>query len=276
LQLLVALATGVGLVSVARITGPVFAYLVRWLWVLAFLWWLSIFWSLWSSLFVPGTRWYSARRWAAAVVTVLALLVVTRTSARTTSGIDEIGMPDGEWYVTLDDIVADVVAGAPREGPVIVQAVGSNNGSIADAIRLQLDRNSIPVVVGADQLHKYGEQRSANAHPPVAVMTVATGATLAEPFGSVYGTVVARWDPLEPDERQFAMALEDRLDDQLLLSGRDDLVRALRSGGSLEAAHRLDGVDQELLGAVERYRREGDPVTVYVDAASPVLPADSP
>jgi hypothetical protein len=100
-------------------------------------------------------------------------------------------------------------------------------------------------------------------------MTVATGAMLAEPFGSVYGTVVARWDPLEPDERQYALQLEDRLDDQFLLSARSDLITALRTGGSLQAAHWVEGVDQELLAAVERYRREGDPVTVYLELASP-------
>ena len=34
-----------GLVATSRITGPVFAYLVRWWWVIACLWWLSTLWS---------------------------------------------------------------------------------------------------------------------------------------------------------------------------------------------------------------------------------------
>jgi hypothetical protein len=268
-QAIVAVVVVAGFVSVARITGPVYGYLVRWLWVVAFLWWLSIFWSLWSSVFPSPATWPSVRRLAVVAVTVVAVIVVTRASVRTGSGIDQIGMPDGEWYVTLDEIVDDVVAGTPHDGPVLVRAVGSNNGSIADALRLQLDRHSIPVAVDLDQLHKYGDARSARAQSPVAVMTVATGAMLAEPFGSGYGTVVARWDPLELDERRYALQLEDRLDDQFLLSGRSDLITALRTGGSLDAAHWVDGVDQELLAAVERYRREGDPVTVYLDLASP-------
>jgi hypothetical protein len=268
-QALVAVVVVAGFFSVARITGPVYGYLVRWLWVVALLWWLSVFWSLWSSVFSSPSVWPAVRRAAVVAVAVVAVIVVTRASVRTGSGIDRIGMPDGEWYVTLDEIVDDVVASTPREGPVLVRAVGSNNGSIADALRLQLDRHSIPVAVDPDQRHKYGQARLAESQSPVAVMTVATGAMLAEPFGSVYGTVVARWDPLEPDERQYALQLEDRLDDQFLLSARSDLITALRTGGSLQAAHWVEGVDQELLAAVERYRREGDPVTVYLELASP-------
>ncbi len=281
LQLVVLASMFVGFVSVARITGPVFAYLVRWLWVLALFWWLSIFWSLWSALFAElrssvgqrdadsRRRWMTARRWATVGLVLLAFVVVTRTSVRTASGIDHIGTPDGEWYVTLDVISDEVVAGAPRDGPVLVRAVGSNNGSIGDAVRLQLERHGVPVVVDDDQRHKYGKGRLAKDHPPVAIMTVATGATLTGPLGATYGTPIATWDPLAPDERQFANALEDELADQLSLIGRDDLVTALRSGGSLEGAHDLEGVKQDLLQAVEQYRRQGDPVTVYVDRSVP-------
>jgi hypothetical protein len=273
LQVLVLASMAVGFVSVARITGPVFAYLVRWLWVLALFWWLSVFWSLWSALFegaravTPRSRWATTHTWATVALVALALLVVTRTSARTASGIDHIGTPDGEWYVTLDVISDDVVAGAPKDGPVLVRAAGSNNGSIADAVRLQLDRHGVPVVVDDEQRNKYGESRLASNHPPVAVMTVATGALLTGPLGATYGTPIASWDPLTPAERQSANMLEDELSDQLSLIGRNDLVTALRSGGSLDGARDLEGVQQDLLQTVERYRRQGDPVTVYVDRA---------
>ena len=155
---------------------------------------------------------------------------------------------------------------------MLVRAAGSTNGSIADAVRLQLDRHGIPVVVDDDQVNKYGETRLARDHPPVAVMTVATGATLTGPFGATFGSPIASWDPLAPDERQFANGLEDQLADQFSLIGRDDLVTALRSGGSLDGAHDVDGVKQDLLQAVEQYRRQGDPVTVYVDRSVPQSP----
>jgi len=279
-QIVVATATLVGLVSVVRITGPVYAYLVRWLWVLALLWWLSIFWSLWSALFAGDRRerrvvtWPAARTAAVVGVVAIALVVVARTAERTASGIDRIGRPDGEWYVTLDEIVDDVVERTPRDGPVLVRAVGSNNGSIADALRLQLDRNDFPVLVDQGQVHKYGRPRSAVFHSPELVMTVATGSALTGPYDGSFGTVIASWDPLEPAERAFADMLEDRLADQLSLVGRNDLVTALRTGGSLDEARALDGVQQDVLAAVEQYRRQGDPVTVYLDttATTSVVP----
>jgi hypothetical protein len=257
-------------VSVARITGPVYHYLVRWLWVLALLWWVAVVWSLWSAVFAstdgspPDRNWSAARRFAVVVVTVVGLLAVAKTSARSYGGIDRVGTPDGEWYVTLDVIVDDVVAKTPRGQPVLVEAVGSNNGSIADGVRLQLERSGAPVVVGDTQVPKYGTGRRASTHPPGAVLTVATGSLLAGPLGGSFGTPIAAWDPLEPPERELATALEEDLADQLALVGRNDLVTALRSGGSLAPASGLEGVDQDLLERVERFRRQGDPVTVYL------------
>ena len=46
-----------GLIATSRITGPVFAYLVRWWWVIACLWWLSTLWSAGVAL----ARWVRLR-----------------------------------------------------------------------------------------------------------------------------------------------------------------------------------------------------------------------
>lgn len=276
-QVVVAATVVAGYLSVARVTGPVYAYLVRWLWVVALLWWLSVFWSLWSSAFasrpagspVAGARpersWSPSPAFGAVVLTAVALVAVGRTSLRTAEGIGRIGTPDGEWHVTLDEIVDDVVRETPREHPVVVRAVGSANGSIADAIRLQLDRADVSVVVEEDQVHKYGRRRLVDPGAPVAVMTVVTGTATEPPPGTSFGRPVAAWDPLTSEERSAALALEERLADQLSLVGRNDLITAMRTGGSLDAARAVGGIDQELLQVVERFRREGDPVTVYVD-----------
>lgn len=48
---LVVIATALGgLIATARVTGPLFDWVVRWWWVIACLWWLSIVWALWSAL----------------------------------------------------------------------------------------------------------------------------------------------------------------------------------------------------------------------------------
>lgn len=49
---LVVIATALGgLIATARVTGPLFDWVVRWWWVIASLWWLSIVWVLWSVLY---------------------------------------------------------------------------------------------------------------------------------------------------------------------------------------------------------------------------------
>jgi hypothetical protein len=49
---LVVIATALGgLIATARVTGPLFDWVVRWWWVIASLWWLSIVWLLWSVLY---------------------------------------------------------------------------------------------------------------------------------------------------------------------------------------------------------------------------------
>jgi len=47
-QLIVVAASLGGVIATSRVIGPVFDWVVRWWWVLALLWWLSIAWSLWS------------------------------------------------------------------------------------------------------------------------------------------------------------------------------------------------------------------------------------
>ena len=50
LAALAVVATGLGVVSGARVTGLVGSYLVRWWWVIAAFVWLSVTWSIWSLL----------------------------------------------------------------------------------------------------------------------------------------------------------------------------------------------------------------------------------
>ncbi len=64
-QVTVAAAAVAGLFSVSRITGGVFDYLVRWWWVIALLWWVSVFWSLWSAVMTLSD---SKPRWVEPVV----------------------------------------------------------------------------------------------------------------------------------------------------------------------------------------------------------------
>lgn len=259
LQVVVGVAALVGLVSTSRITGEVYAYLVRWWWAIALCWWLSVLWSCWSA--VPA----AARRALVPVVAVLAGSVVWWSSATVVRGVDDVGTPDGEWWVTLEEIVPDTLARVPREGPLLVRAVGSKWGSIGDGVRLALEKDGVDVVVDDPEVVKFGSGRAAADRPPRGVVWVVTGIEPIERAGETAGLVeVARWDPLTPEERATYTVSAAALRDQFAALGRVDLVRALQGGGTTDPALDLPGVDQDLLREVERYRRRGDPVAVFV------------
>ncbi len=258
-QVVVAVAAIVGWLSVSRITGELFAYLVRWWWAIALCWWLSVLWSCWSA--VPVT----ARRRLVAVVATVGAVAVLWSSATVVRGVDEVGTPDGEWWVTLEEIVPQTLAGVPRDGPVLVRAVGSKWGSVGDGVRLALAKDGLDVVVDDPELIKFGSGRAASGQPPAWVVWVVTGVGSIERADETAGlTQVARWDPLSPEERADHTVLEAILGDQLAALGRDDLVTALEGGGSTDPAVGLPGVDQDLLARVEASRRKGDPVAVYL------------
>jgi hypothetical protein len=258
-QVVVGVTALVGLVSTSRVTGEVYAYLVRWWWVIAVCWWLAVLWSAWSS--VPAVP----RRALEPVVAVLAAATVVWSASTLVRAVDEVGTPDGEWWVTLEEVVPDTVAGVPRDGPVLVRAVGSKWGSIGDGVRLALEKDGVDVVVDEAELVKFGSGRSAADEPPASVVWVVTGIDAIERAEVTAGlTEIARWDPLPPDERVEYTLLATALRDQFARLGRIDLITALQGGGTTDPAVGLAGVDQDLLREVERYRRQGDPVAVFV------------
>lgn len=259
LQVVVGVAALAGLVSTSRITGEVYAYLVRWWWAIALCWWLSVLWSCWSA--APAVP----RRALVPVVAALAGVVVVWSSSTVVRGVDDVGTPDGEWWVTLEEIVPDTLAGVPRQGPVLVRAVGSKWGSIGDGVRLALEKDGVDVVVDDPELIRFGSGRAAADEPPSSVVWVVTGIDSIERARETAGlTEIARWDPLTPDERAAFTLSAAALRDQFAALGRVDLVRALQGGGTTDPAIDLPGVDQDLLRHVERYRRRGDPVSVFV------------
>ncbi len=255
-----------GLVATSRITGPVFAYLVRWWWVIACLWWLSTVWSAgvalahWARL--PRTV-RAAVPWLAAPVLVA---VVLSTSVRTASGAEDAATPDPSATEVLGHLLDPTVDALRGTGPVLVVATGSVWGTTADAVRLELERNGIEVAAPPQDSYRFGEERSADERPPVATVWVVSADSATQWLDHPEVTRVAGWDPLElPDRRQF-LAEEAVLQQQLVAAGRDDLARALAVGGGGvdKEAIGLPGVDQDLLARIEQTRRKGDPVGIYL------------
>lgn len=268
LQATVGLAAVAGWFSVARISGEVFAYLVRWWWAIALLWWLAVVWSVWSA--VPS----GARSTFEAVPAALGGAVALWCAVIVIGGVGRVGTPDGEWWVPLEGIVPGTVDAAPRDGPVLVRAVGSKWGAVGDGVRLQLERAGVDVVVDDTELVKYGDGRRAADRPPVAVVWVVTGTDAIGVWSARPGLrEVARWDPLDPAERASFDEAAAALEAQLLAAGRADMVEALATGGSLDPVRGDPSIDGALFDRVERDRRKGDPVAVFI---GPVDDRDAP
>ncbi len=265
-QALVAVLAASGLVATTRITGPVFAYLVRWWWVIACLWWLSTLWSAgravacWARLPRPAR---SALPWLAAPVLVL---VVLSTSLHTASAADEAATPDPSATEVLGHLLDPTVEALKGSGPVLVVATGSVWGTTADAVRLELERNGIEVVSVPRDAFRYGAERSADERAPVATLWVVSADAATEWMAHSEVVRLAGWDPLELPDRLAYLGEEAQLAAQLVAAGRPDLAEALTTGGGGvdSEAKDLPGVDQDLLERVEAVRRKGDPVGIYL------------
>lgn len=268
-QVTTAIAVLVTMFSVARITPPVFDYIVRWTWVIGMLLWVSIAWSAWSVVTLSRSMDHR-RATSAATITLLAccVAIVGWGTLKTVSHVDDVGTPDGDWWVQLDPIVEYAVNGtrsSVSEGSsVLVRALGGENGSIADGIRLQLERAGFKILVDSEHAHIYGRSRDASRKVPEATLFVVTGPMVDDmaPLESL--TRLAHWDPMTIQERSTQKEEMAELGNELRATGRDDLAGNIGTGDSLEEARGMAGIDQELLERVEQGRRRGDQVAVYL------------
>lgn len=269
-QLLIVALAGSGLVATSRITGPAFAYLVRWWWVVACLWWLSIAWSAAVSLVHWARVPPRARQVLPWLVAPVLIVVMTSATLRTTGAAADAPTPDPSSTAVLEHILGPTAKALEGSGPVLVVATGSVWGTTADAVRLELERNGIEVVASPGDAYRLGPERAPGARTPVSTVWVVSADAATEWMSHPEVTRLAGWDPLELPARLDFLAAEAQLREQLIAAGRSDLAEAVRSGaGGVDGgAADLPGVDQDLLRQIEAIRRKGDPVAVYLGPAT--------
>ncbi|HEY6533689.1 MAG TPA: hypothetical protein VIY72_15375 [Acidimicrobiales bacterium] len=273
-QVLVAVLAISGVVATSRITGPVFGYLVRWWWVVACLWWLSTMWSAG----LAAAHWARVPRRARAalpwLVAPLLVLVTLSATLRTAGGADDAPTPDPSSTAVLEHLLQPTVDAVRGSGPLLVVATGSVWGTMADSVRLELERNGIEVVASPDDAYRLGPERSSTQRTPVATLWVVSADAATEWMARPEVTRLAGWDPLALPDRLVVLADIAQLHAQLVAAGRPDLAEALATGGGGvdTGAAGVAGVDQDLLARVEQVRRQGDPVATYL--GPPTDPVD--
>jgi hypothetical protein len=266
---LVVIATALGgLIATARVTGPLFDWVVRWWWVIASLWWLSIVWALWSALSKRITT-QPMQRVATGILAAGAAIVTLAATGPVISSTSSTPPPSPSTGVVLDGFLQQTLDALQGSGPLLVVTTGSVRGDYGDALRLQLERTGIQVVVEPNMISHLGPERSESKRTPVGTLWIVSADQITQFKADPSMAFLGGWDPLTQDQRAEFFIDQSLLQDQLIAAGRIDLAEALTngSGGVDTEAKGLNGVDPMLLDRVEALRRKGDPVAVFLGPA---------
>jgi hypothetical protein len=292
LQIAVGVAAAVGVVSVARIDGPAFDYIVRWWWPLAGLWWVSSLWSLWEALIRPALEPRLAQRvgeraapFLVGGLAALALVVGLPVMAGAVVAVTERATPSAPLPQAAVEIVAATRAAVAEqrgdgERPMVVlHAVGAESGWYADALgaRLSADGVDVGAIDAGVNAGKWGQARlvapgiADRSDPGRIDVWVVTGPLVDDlpadlRAGLRTGEVVVAYDrdPLDADQRDRRTEAEARIFAQLEAAGRSDLVRQYLEGGSVLGGRTVAGVDVDLLDRLRGSRQSSNQIRVYV------------
>ena len=157
LDVVVGLAIVAGFVSVSRIVGEIFPYLVIWTWALGMLTWLAISWSVvwwWRTRPAPDPRVGRIALGAVAVALVVVSVVSTVDAAR--AGNPDV--PGSRWVRGLTAKVRDELPGG--RGVVEIRSSGGAGSTwIGAGIADELEHHGIDTRVPPDLAFAYGPDR---------------------------------------------------------------------------------------------------------------------
>lgn len=264
-QLIASAASLGGVIATARVLGPLFDWVVRWWWILAALWWLSIAWSLWSAFTTYFTR-QSAQQIATCILAASSSVMILQAVTPIIDDVSATRVPGPSTGIVLEEFLEPTLDALRGSGPLLVVTTGSVRGDYGDALRLQLERSGIKVVAESNMETHLGPERSESRLTPTGTLWIVSADAIAAFRADPSMVELGGWDPLTPAERAAFTKEKALLQDQLIAAGRVDLAEALTNGGGgvdVEAVG-IDGVDQRLLQSVEATRRKGDPVAVFL------------
>jgi hypothetical protein len=250
-------------ITVSRISGVIFSYLIRWWWPLSALWWVAIAWAVWSAL---GTRARPSLR-TAAVVALTAVFLVVQCVDTLSRDAGLLESRDGNAaQVPLAFFTDRVVPEAPTDRPVLYRQIGPDVGWVGDGLALQLIRTGRDVRFedqGPNRF-KYGADRITEPRGDQAALILMSGIGIEDLARMGGGRELGRWDPLAPAEREEAWRLQRHLRDQFSALGNQKLVDAVDLSTSLWDAKDLPEIDKQELNRFEELRARGEPQAVFL------------
>jgi hypothetical protein len=208
LNVIVLVLTVVAWVSIARIVGEPFNYLVRWSWLLGALAWLAIAWTT-MRVFVTADRATGVRR---AGVMVAASLAIALTVATTISAV-HAELPFPQSGRALHHLGPALMASAPTFGrPIEVQPADDLPSlELARGVALRLDRAGFRAGLPPSLVSEVGVHHVVDPHVARTELVVAVNGAIATFASDARYRVVARYDALTARERAVAERIRSRI-----------------------------------------------------------------
>jgi hypothetical protein len=168
LALVVGAAMVLGVLSVARTVGLVYAYRLRWTWLLAAAAAVLVAWAAW--ILVGHGRLRPGRRWLVAA-SLIALVSLTGINV---IGAARVDPPHHKASVVVGTLVPSTVEDLPEgSDPVLVRATSLAGAEYAAGLTLALERRGIAAQVENFDDRGWGEHRVFHGGPVRSTVTVA-------------------------------------------------------------------------------------------------------
>ena len=165
LQAVAAVAAATGAIATTRISDGAVWYLIRWSWTVAMWWWVSIGWSLVASVPMANLR---------LMISVLLVSCGLAVSITNLPSIDLSG-PNVSDQAGMIAIGTPTAAAVLNRGPVLVETVNPKAASLAQGLKLYLEKRGIRFVVSESEAFRFGRHRLAQGGEEPTVLLVAAG-----------------------------------------------------------------------------------------------------
>ena len=236
-----AVASLVGVLSVANVIGPVYAYRLRWTWMLALMAFVAVAWAAWVLVSERSPR--ATGRWCVPVSVAMLVVLATASSVRAARA----GTPQEPEQSVLAALTPAVVAGLPRgDGDVIVRATSLGSSFFRSGLVLSLERRGVAARVDRSQGWVFGGHRVHRSGRVRADLTVVIDADVDHWVDRAGARLVAYRGTLPLAERARVLARVAALD-------REHEAGRLTDGEWLDA---LVAVQSRLGTAVAVFSRE--------------------
>ena len=254
LATLALIASGLGVISGARVTGAVGSYLVRWWWVIAAVVWLSVSWSTWSLL--SRTR----ARAAVAAVAVVGLLALAGLMAGRAVSVHVPGEGDSVAIGQLGDQIAGALG---DEGAYVVDWTDARDwGAVGAGVFVDLERRGLAVEAASRFAPTFGSWRTAPIQSGDGLVLVVGADDVARGFQPPPdATVIAEYEPLTATEQQRLDALQQQIRGSLGSAEEPDWTLADSAFG--RQVLRDQGVPAALVDQLSELRARGSAYTVF-------------